>query len=330
MQPSNSASSFSKRAKIVRLTICTLAVAGVSTLAAQSAYPSAVFTLDVERGRFFGGTTTPLDIQFDRWVRRCRIVAGGALYVLTCPPVESRVRSFHGDRAPESVDVSLALFRDLDEAVYLAGCLSIEELKKIEQGPQDEPDNRRRGIQESDAKQEEKQAAEATQRDCRDVAPGQTFSMEVEDDELRILIRGRQLPFTVFGFHPRDKPIGAYDEPPITTSAPRIGPVPRVDENGIPRTEPPLWRLPPANAIAQSARLTGQDEPLRTGRFVVACSAPTPVYVDGAYMGICPLDMPLIAGPHTITTKRRGGADRVRGFRMEAGKTVEFRVPPAR
>ena len=154
--------------------------------------------------------------------------------------------------------------------------------------------------------------------------------MEVEDDELRILIRGRQLPFTVFGYHPKDKPIGAHDEPPITTSAPRIGPVPRVDKNGIPRTEPPLWHLPPAKAIARSARLSGQDEPLRTGRFVVSCAAPTPVYVDGAYMGICPLDMPLIAGPHTMTTKRRGGADRVRGFRMEAGKTVEFRVAPAR
>ena len=330
MQPRKSASISSQRAKIVLLTICTLAAASVSILAAQSAYPSAVFTLDVERGRFFSGTTTPLDIQFDRWVRRCRIAAGGALYVLTCPPVEARVRSFHGDRAPQSVDVSLALLRDLDEAVYLAGCLSIEELKKIEQSAQDKPDNRRRGRRNSDTRQEEKEAAEATQRDCGDVAPGQTFSMEVEDEELRILIRGRQLPFTIFGYHPKDKPIGAYDEPPITTSAPRIGPVPRVDENGVPRTEPPLWRLPPAKAIAHSSRLTGQDEPLRTGRFVVACAVPTPVYVDGAYMGICPLDIPLIAGPHTMTAKRPDGADRVRGFRMEAGKTIEFRVPPVR
>ncbi|MDE0436103.1 MAG: hypothetical protein OXH92_19040 [Bryobacterales bacterium] len=322
--------SFPERATIVLLTLCTLAVAGVSILSAQVAYPSAVFTLDVERGRFFSGTTTPLDVQFDKWARRCRIAAGGALYVLTCPPVEASLRSFHGDRAPESVDVSLALFRDLDEAVYLAGCLSIEELKKIEQGSQEESDHRHRRKRNSGKRQEEKKAAEATQRDCRDVAPGQTFSMEVEEDELRILIRGRQLPFTVFGYHPKDKPIGAHDEPPITKSAPRIGPVPRVDKNGIPRTEPPLWHLPPTRAIARSTRLTGQDEPLRTGRFVVSCAVPTPVYVDGAYMGICPLDMPLIAGPHTMTTKRRGGADRVRGFRMEAGKTVEFRVAPAR
>lgn len=72
--------------------------------------------------------------------------------------------------------------------------------------------------------------------------------------------------------------------------------------------------------VAYAARLTGKDEPLRTGRFVVSCEAPAPVYVDGAYMGVCPLDMPLIAGPHTMTVKRRG----------RAGKTVEFRVAPAR
>ena len=90
-----------------------------------------------------------------------------------------------------------------------------------------------------DAEQQKNEAAEATQRDCGDVAPGQTFSMEVEDEELRIVIRGRQLPFTIFGFNPNDKPIGTYDEPVITTSAPRIGPGPRVSKSGVPRVEPP-------------------------------------------------------------------------------------------
>ena len=311
-----------------RLAICILAVAGVPSLFGQGVHPTAAFTLDVERERFFSGTPTPMHVQFDDWVRRCRIVAGGALYVLTCPSAQAHVRSFAGDRAPESVDVSIALFRDLDEGIYLAGCPSVEELKRMDERAK-EPPVLPLG-QDSDAEQEEKKGAEATVRDCRDVAPGETFSVEVEDEELRIVIRGRQLPFTVFGFHPKEKPIGTYDEPVIPTSAPRIGPRARVSKSGVPRVEPPLWHLPPANAVARSARLTGRDEPLRTGRFVVDCATPTPVYVDTAYMGLCPLDMPLIAGPHTLQVKRREQADWQREFRLEAGKTVEFRVPAAR
>lgn len=311
-----------------RLAICVLAVAGVSSLSGQGVHPTAAFTLDVERERFFSGTPTPMHIQFDDWVRRCRIVAGGALYVLTCPSAEARVRSFAGGSAPESVDVSFALFRDLDEGIYLAGCPSIEELKRMEKRGEEEPTGPR-GEQDSDTEQKKK-AAEATERDCRDVAPGETFSVEIEDEELRIVIRGRQLPFTIFGFHPKDKPIGTYDEPVITTSAPRIGPRARVSKSGVPRVEPPLWHLPPPKAVARAVRLTGRDEPLRTGRFVVACETPTPVYVDTAYMGVCPLDMPLIAGPHTLSVKRREKSDWQREFRLEAGKTVEFRVPAAR
>jgi len=312
-----------------RLAICILAVAGVSSLAGQGVHPTAAFTLDVERERFFSGTPTPMNVQFDEWVRRCRIVTGGALYVLTCPPAEARVRSFAGDRAPESIDVSIALFRDLDEGIYLAGCPSVEELKRIEKRDEEESAGPR-GERDSDAEKDEKEGAEATLRDCRDVAPGETFSVEVEDEELRIVIRGRQLPFTVFGFHPKEKLIGTYDETVITTSAPRIGPRARVSKAGVPRVEPPLWHLPPAKAIARSARLAGREKSLRTGRFVVACATPTPVYVDSAYLGVCPLDMPLIAGPHTLSAKRREQADWVREFRMDAGKTVEFRVPGER
>jgi hypothetical protein len=95
----------------------------------------------------------------------------------------------------------------------------------------------------------------------------------------------------------------------------------------MPRTEAPLWHLPPAKAIARSARLTGGNGPLRTGRFIVACAAPTPIYVDTAYLGVCPLDLPLIAGPHTLHAKYREGPEWSREFRLGAGKTVEIRVP---
>ena len=69
-----------------RLAICILAVAGVSSLAGQGVHPTAAFTLDVERERFFSGTPTPMNVQFDEWVRRCRIVTGGALIPNTQAP----------------------------------------------------------------------------------------------------------------------------------------------------------------------------------------------------------------------------------------------------
>lgn len=314
-----------------RLIMGGLVLAGLPSVFAQAPHPTAAFTLDTQHERFFMGAIAPINRQVEDWVRRCQIVLGGALYELICPPAPADLRHFDGDSVPESVEISLALFRDLDDSIYLAGCPSLDQLEKIEKGHEQqagrEPKPETRATQEESSEEAEKQAAEATRRDCRDVVSGQTFSLEVKDRDLRIVIRGRQLPFTIFGFHPRSKPIGTYDEPPIPTDAPRIGPVPRVSKDGMPRTEAPLWHLPPAKAIARSARLTGGNGPLRTGRFIVACAAPTPIYVDTAYLGVCPLDLPLIAGPHTLHAKYREGPEWSREFRLGAGKTVEIRVP---
>ncbi len=315
-----------------RVTLTVLLIAGLPAALAQAPHPTAAFTLGTQSESFFFGAAAPINSQVEDWVRRCRIVPGGALYQLTCPPAPAELRHFDGDSVPESVEISLALFRDLDESIYLAGCPSLDQLEKIEERSEERA-NRNLPTElgtarEKAAEEQRKQAAEATRRDCGDVAPGQTFSLEVKDRDLRIVIRGRQLPFTIFGFRPRDKPIGTYDEPPIPTDAPRIGPVPRVAENGMPRIKAPLWHLPTAKAIARSVRLTGgAGEPLGTGRFVVSCEKPTPIYVDSAYFGLCPIEMPLIAGPHTLQAKHRDGHEWNREFRLRVGQTIHLRVP---
>ncbi|MDA1314653.1 MAG: hypothetical protein O2968_15040 [Acidobacteria bacterium] len=314
-----------------RVIITVLLAVSLPEAFAQSPHPTAAFTLHTQTERFFMDAVAPINRQVEDWVRGCKIVLGGALYELTCPPARVDLRQFDGDRVSESVEISLALFRDLDEGIYLAGCPSLEQLEKIEKRHEEQanrgPQPKTRAAQEQASQEAEKQAAEATRRDCGDLASGQTYSLEVKDQDLRIVIRGRQLPFTIFGFRPKDKPIGTYDKPPIPTDAPRIGPLPRVSEDGMPRTEAPLWHLPPAKAIARSARLTGGGGPLRTGRFVVACGTPAPIYVDNGYLGVCPLDLPLIAGPHTLQAKYRDGRDWSREFRLGAGQTVEFDVP---
>ena len=151
----------------------------------QAAYPTAVFTLDTQHEILFNAFATPLDKQFTQWAESCHIVAGGALYVLRCPPAVADVRSFEGDEPPEAVDVTLALFRDLDETIYLAGCLTLEELAEMSKG-----------------------------------------SMKNRDE--------RKRPHS-----PLAEPIGTYDEPPKTTTAPPIGPVPPV-ENELPHTSAAL------------------------------------------------------------------------------------------
>lgn len=315
-----------------RVTLTALLIAGLPCAFAQAPHPTAAFTLGTQSERFFLGASSPINNQVEDWVRRCQIIPGRALYQLNCPPAPADLRHFEGDSVPESVEISLALFRDLDEGIYLAGCPSLKQLEEIEERSKKQANRDPRGqpgnAAGAAAGEQQKQSAEATRRDCGDLAPGQTFSLEVEDRDLRIVIRGRQLPFTIFGFRPKDKPIGTYDEPPIPTDAPRIGPVPRVTENGVQHIESPLWHLPTAKAIASSVRLTGgAGEPLGTGRFVVSCAMPTPIYVDKAYFGVCPIEMPLIAGPHTLSAKHRDGREWTREFRVGRGQTVNLRVP---
>jgi hypothetical protein len=50
------------------------------------------------------------------------------------------------------------------------------------------------------------------------------------------------------------------------------------------------------------------------------------VYVDDAYVGICPVDLPLVAGSHSVTVRRVQKDDWIRDFRIVAGGTVRIKV----
>jgi hypothetical protein len=60
---------------------------------------------------------------------------------------------------------------------------------------------------------------------------------------------------------------------------------------------------------------------------VLECSqGPAEVYVDNAYVGVCPVDLPLVAGPHSVTVRRMKKDDWIRDFRVVAGETVRLKA----
>ena len=91
------------------------------------ALPTAVFTLDVERRTFDYEDIDSWQAKFQRWVHSCTIVPGGKIFALHCPPPPARQPSRAEEDLAELIHASLALFRDLDETLYPAGCPVLED-----------------------------------------------------------------------------------------------------------------------------------------------------------------------------------------------------------
>ena len=285
---------------------------------------TAVFTLDAEHRELVEKQDDPLEDQLTRWALDCRIepgtAPGGAVAVLNCRPVAEPAEPAAADAA-ERVPATIALFRDLNETVYLAACPFIEEEASQPAVPQPE--------EPGPAK-----VAPDDQRNCRDIAAGQTFPTEIEDDELRILVRGRQLAFRVFDVQEKPRTISTPYVPEPSRRMPRIGPETTGERKGMkpqnkPRWEPPELTTPSSGTPSKS---TSQGiEPartsLQTGRVTIQCqSREAVVIIDGAHMGNCPLTTLLVAGPHTLTVRQPGSPEQVREVRIEAGKTLRWQV----
>jgi hypothetical protein len=222
------------------------------------------------------------------------------------------------------------LFRDLDETLYLAGCPLIEDPSQPSAGTQGDPSQQK---QPSGQERDESGLRLRDEADCNDLEAGQTFSAEVEKDVIRIVMRGRQLPLTLFAVDPKvlalgdPSPLKVSDTPPSSRSQP-------IDPSQLPAQPEPKWSPPPLEGVASSvskpasgAGVPGAKTALRTGRFVLECSqGPAEVYLDDAYVGNCPVDLPLIAGPHAVTVRRTGKDEWRREFRVEAGGTVRLKV----
>lgn len=278
---------------------------------------TAVFTLDADQRTLRDAQDNPLATQLEQWALQCRIEPGGAIAVLTCPPDATPARNEEEPAA--EIPATLALFRDLNETIYLAGCPLVEEASGAATG-------------DSEAKSERVKPEDL--RNCRDIAAGQTFSAEVEGDVLQAVVRGRQLAFRVFQV--QEKPT-AIDTPYVPTPSrrmPPVGPATTSQRKGLePQTEP-RWEPPEltaASAGKPSQPRVSDVEPartsLQTGRLTIQCpSREFVVLIDGVYIGTCPVTTTLIAGPHTVTVRSPGESEQIREIRIEAGKSIRLRM----
>ncbi len=288
---------------------------------------TAVFTVDAVRHSFPYERGDRLDVRFRSWAAQCSPRPSELLYTLECPKVSEIPQSAGGQR--NQVTVVAALFRDLDETLYLAGCPLIEDLSQAAQAPGAVPQREQPAEQERD----ESGVRLADEAVCRELEAGQTFSAEVEKGVIRIVARGRQLPLTLFAVQPKVLALGdprspkVADKPPSSRSRP-------IDPGQLPGQPEPKWSPPPlkdvAGTVAQPA--AGEGVPraktaLRTGRLVLECSqGPAEVYVDAAYVGVCPVDLPLVAGSHAVTVRQVQKDDWLRDFQVVAGETVRLKV----
>ena len=260
------------------------------------ALPTAVFTLDVERRTFDYEDIDSFQAKFQRWVRSCTIAPAGDLFALRCPPARPPRRS---EKDPaELIHASLALFRDLDETLYLAGCPLLE--NSSESVRAERPGDERKRI-----------VASATG----------IVSPEVEQATLKIVIRGRQLAFSLFEVRSKERTISSPYElapsrraaavgPPTASPAPAALPPPAEPSYSPPSLENLARGRPSARASADSPLAKTS---LRTGRLMISCpSSKAHVYVDGEYFGTCPVQRPLLEGRHSLLIRRPNMKDFVR------------------
>ncbi len=264
----------------------------VSPLVAQDARPDSVFLTAVY---------TLADHHTARWSTEpdplkkidgvCRIVPGGALFTLSCaagPAIEPRVgqRQFY----------SVALFRDLEENLYMAAC-------------------------------------NATTRNtrCDDVRAGQTFSAEVEDRTIRVVVRGEQLPMRILESRPRPKDI---DSPTPGTPS-QVKPTPGTPSNPS-WSQPPVTRgtpsdvrpsdvsaaAAPASTVAPSEVSNATASPTGARLHVNCSNGAARVFVDEQSIGAPPAEIPVRPGSHVVTVRAPGYRDWVRRVDAAAGRTT--------
>ena len=289
---------------------------------------TAVFTVDTVHQTFSYVPGDRLDVRFRSWAARCTPRPNEPLYILACPKV-SELPQTEQDRGNQ-VSAVAVLFRDLDETLYLAGCPSIEDLSQVSAGTPGETSQQK---QDPERERDESGLRLRDEADCRDLAAGQTFSAEVERDVIRIVTRGRQLTLTLFAAEPKVLALGDPRSPKVSDTPPSSRSQP-IDSSQLAAQPAPKWSPPPLKDVAGNVSKPAAGEglaraktALRTGRFVLECSqGPAEVYVDAAYVGVCPVDLPLVAGSHSVTVRRVGKDDWLRDFRVVAGETVRLKV----
>ncbi len=277
------------------------------------AHPTAVFTLDVKRPELVVAAQRSLQATFDQWSKRCTSTERDESYTLKCPATAH-------DWGVLTRPATVALFRDLDEVLYIAGCPIFED----EDEPRD-PDNRK--------SEQEKESTSELERDCLEIEPGHTFSAEVDPKRMEIVFRGKQLPMTVYKVTQPERKLGSPrgakpSHVPVRHAGPETSTVYEPLKGPEPHWEPPT--VAPSAAQRRGSKRSADDPgpaktSLRTGVVELRCSAGArDVYIDGWFMGKAPLTVPLPAGRHELQAFVKGLKPIQKAFVIEAGDTLQL------
>lgn len=300
------------------LRIAVVLLVSAAGLAGQEK-PTAVYTLDHEQRRF--AADAPLEKEVEQWASSCSIETGGEAFEepalsLKCP----------SSAAPESEGgqtAALVLLRDLNENVYLAGCPAQDVLRREDERNAKDPDA------------EPDPAFAQILEDCRAVLTGRSFSATVEQETLKLVIRGRRLEMTIYHRRNPEMSLGApYNPKPSRGSLGHAGPPTVTGGMPDPSPEEAPWAPPNEPAALVEARpakpALRAPQPARTdlptGRLRVTCRQGE-VWIDQAWMGRCPIDMPIAAGEHRVEI-RGAGKPQACASTVEPGKTVEVSACP--
>jgi hypothetical protein len=229
----------------------------------------------------------------------CRIVSGAAVPTLACAGPPAS-----DPRTGRRYLYSVALLRDLEENLYLAAC-----------------------------------AATTRQERCNDLRAGQTFSAELEEQTVRVVIDQEQLALRVLERRPK----------PVTIDSPTKGTPSQVKPSaGAP--SPVSWSRPPPSSgtpsqvrpsevsvaagapsrVSISEVSVAADAPT-SGRLILYCDHPQArVFVDGKLAGTAPLEAPVVPGRHLVRVSAPGRPEWSRTVVIPPGGSVKVTAEPAR
>lgn len=193
---------------------------------------------------------------------------------------------------------SVVLFQDLNETLYMAACAALSR------------DNL-----------------------CEELRAGQTFSAEVEDRAIRIVIHGEQLPLRILEMRP--KPV-AIDSPTRGTPSdvrPSAGAPSKVPYSNVPPDAGTPSNVPPSqvsvaagvpSGAPPSEVSTAATSPTGARLYVYCSSGAARIYVDNRLVGRSPANVPLVPGRHTVVVKAEGFADWSQRVEVPAGKIIRI------
>ncbi len=223
----------------------------------------------------------------------CAIAPADSSFTLNCQSPSPPKR-----RSGRRYYYSIVLFQDLNDTVYLAACY-----------------------------------AGARESRCGDLKEGQTFPAEVQDRNIRIVMRGEQLPLRILETRPRPVSIDSPTSGTPSEVRPSAGTPSRAPYSNVPFTagtpsnvrssdvppspgspsNVPLSQVSPSIASAFGARL-----------YVYCDNGAAQVSVDGQVVGRPPLEIPLPPGRHTVVVQAHGYPSWVRQVDVPAGQTTRI------